>query len=404
MAVFYNSSAILNTASVTNLTASALSATAVITGTIQSAQTAPIIITANSTSATTQYATFVLSNTNGVSFGVSTAASIGTITATNVAAIVVSAGGIQATISTLIFSNTNNVSFGLSTAAASPGTGTLTARIAGNTLSYFNYPAGPISNGTTITLLKGSTNIVQQFNLPYAISFNCIRMPALMTVATGTLTQSSTTYAISTSGPGSYRQTLNVYAQLYTLGTGTQSTGLFLANAYSYASQMDWKFQWNNSTSNTYSFQISYGINNTTSSTEFTYSSNLSSFAYITTQLTGFTGNKFLDIVVTNGASLSEGPYWLAYQVSLSTATVGVFSAAGVLGFISDGMLSFANFVNTQYASGFSPMNVASTALGVGRGFWTTNAVGATSATLQLSNIRTNASNVEIPFEMINRV
>jgi type II secretory pathway component PulC len=178
MAVFYNSSAAIQTVSVTNLTIGGMSATTSITGTAQSANTGAIVVTANSTTGANLFSRLVFTNSNGMTFGVSTAANSVVLTVSTAGAIVVSGGTTSGTISTLVFTNANSVSFGMATAANSIGSATITASYTAPAAeSYFNYPVGPFLGSTFTNLNLGSTNILQPFNLPYAVSFNCIRMP-----------------------------------------------------------------------------------------------------------------------------------------------------------------------------------------------------------------------------------
>jgi hypothetical protein len=78
----------------------------------------------------------------------------------------------------------------------------------------------------------------------------------------------------------------------------------------------------------------------------------------------------------------------------------------GGVGGISALLNTLSLYVNTQYASGFVAMNSGGTApvtqLRLGNGFWTTNTSGLTTNSLTIDNIRTNVSNMEIPFELIN--
>lgn len=405
MAVFYNSSAQIQTASVTNLTMSSLSVTATMSGTVQAALTGQIVITANATSNTDLQSRLILTNSNSITFGAQLVANSVVVTASTRGAIVVSASNTSAVLSTLVFTSTNNFSFGISTAAGSTGQGTIFASYTGaQTDSYYNYPSGPFLGSTFTNLIgtlstTGRTNIVQPFNLPYAVSFNNIRLPGSLSIASTSAFAS--TVGGAAANPAFFAQTINLYANIYTLGTGTQSSALILANSFSFASAMRWSYSWAASNNNTYGFDITFGRDNTTTFTTYGYSALSANIVFQTSQLTNWTGNKFIDVIVTNGASLSQGPYWLAVQVSVST-TQSIFGIT--TGPMSNGIITFSNFINTQYASGFGLMNAASTHLKLGGGFWTGTAIGGTSATLALSNITTNASNVEVPFEMMNWV
>lgn len=395
MAVFYNSSAVGNTSQISRGTVSNLIATnAVISGTIQSVTTGALSVTA--AGANFLVSRLVFSNSNNVTFGVNTAVGIVTVTASvqTAISISVSASGTNAAISTLIFSNNpaGGIYFGLSTGA---GIGTITANTTNTYTSYYRYPHMAWSTGTFSSLSDSNTanrNYIQPFNLPHPISIAYIRMPV-----TQTFNPQTVPATISTGG---YSDNKTAYFNIYTLGTGASSSVLRLLTSVSATSLWAWSVSVStdatNSSLHAVGHTFSYGLEgNATSFTTSYTSASLGSIVFHTSHLTGFTGNRFLDI---NAAiSLDAGPYWVAIGGNKSLTSSGIVTNAGV---ISRHQVSYSNFIFTQYASGFSPMGLASTYLKLGYGISTTNVQGQTSATIALSDIRTAASNIEIPFEM----
>lgn len=414
MAVFYNSSAQIQTASVTNLTMNSLSLTTTISGTVQNAITGAIVVTANSTDGANLQSRLIFSNSNSVTFGAARVANNVVITASTAGAIVVSASNTQATLSTLVFSNTNNFIFEASTNTASTGNLTIWARTTGpTTYSYFNYPVGPFLGSTfvningTIGTRNTRTNIVQPFNLPYPVSFNCLRLPVFQNAMVASTQNSSFTETELRTTRGGFLQTANLYANIYSLDRGANSNLLALVTAFSFASTMLWRYTYTNSTQVSYTYEMSFGRDNTTTNTSYSYSSATAAIIVSTGQLTNVTGNRFVDIVVTNGTSLSAGAYWLMLQISHSTSNESAWTLVGTntsSNPFASGVLTYSNFVNTQYASGFALMNAASTHLKLGAGSWNLVTTDVSPVTIALSNIVTNASNIEVPFELMNRV
>jgi hypothetical protein len=388
MAVFYNSSAVANTLSVSNLTGSSISALSTITGTAAYAASAGFSVSASNTN--TVVSQIVFSNANSVTWGYSTGILAGTLSASAVApgTINISAGTTSNNVSTLVFSNANGISFGLDAAS------TITARYSntGDYKSYFIHPPGPYILSSNTNLLNGSTNIFQSFNVPYPLSIRFIRMPVTQAFV-------STTLGTAESGTKAFGQSVSVFANLYSIGTGTNSNVLQYATGFSRNISMVWSYTYNNSTSNSYLYSIWFDREGVATSYTTGFSTSSAGIVFQTSLWSGFAGNVFLD-VGTQLFSLSEGPYWLAVQMNSTTGTTG-----GVGG-ISALLNTMSLYVNTQYASGFVAMNSSGTApvtqLKLGNGFWTTNTTGLTTNSLTIDNIRTNVSNMEIPFELIN--
>jgi hypothetical protein len=399
-AVFYNSSANINSLSVTNLTASALSAASTITGTVQSATLAGLNVSVSNTSQ--NVASLYLTNSNSMNFSLITAAGIGSIQATAVGqgSFNVSAGTNSRSVSRILLSDANGISFGLGTGASSNRiTATYSDTLFG---SYYAYPQGPNIMSSTVNLLGGSTNIVQPFNLPYGVSlsggYGYIRLGVSNYVSGSTLTNTAALGAPNAGAGKVHRQGISVWANIYTLDTGANSSLLQQLTAFSLFSAIQFSYYWTAATNNSYTVDVTYGREGSTSSSRYNYSSNVSSIIFHNSVLSDFTGNRFLDIPVSGlgNMSLTQGPYWIAFQASSNSSTTNNMSSLTAFN-------TFSFYVNTQYASGWSPMNSAVTMLKLGHGFWTNTATGTTTSPLTISNIQTNASNVEIPFEIINR-
>jgi hypothetical protein len=140
-----------------------------------------------------QTGTVVLSNSNGVSFGMSASASSSVITAsvsltTTPAAI--AAGTQTGSTGTIIFSNSNGISFGMA------GSRTITAQLP--SVSLFR-PDVEVAGSFTLVPSSGSVNMsIRRFSVPFQISATELDLLANLSVAASTAGSFSLSAAIYT--------------------------------------------------------------------------------------------------------------------------------------------------------------------------------------------------------------
>lgn len=293
------------------------------------------------------------------------------------------AGGVSTQISQLVFSNANNHTFGLVG-------NTLTVNYAEPVRSY--YENMPAIQGTQTINFAGSTNFVQPFALPYNLSASYIRF--LMTNV-----YQSTSVGITANISAAFTQGQTWFVNIYSLGTGTNSSRL--EQVTSTSATMEIRASFTNSTNNqSNSVNITFPVTGSTASTQITTQTTVGSFIMHTSAFSAnFNTNRFLDVPFAT--SLSAGQYWIALQKSSSTNTAG--NTAGV-NVISNYRYNNSLFAVSQITSGFGSMGVTGTTapLQVGNGSisFTAAGTGTLVSTLALSNITGVSSHLRMPFQM----
>jgi hypothetical protein len=254
-------------------------------------------------------------------------------------------------------------------------------------LSYFSNVDAV--QGTTTMSVQGSTSYIQPFFLPSPLSISYIRMPVTMSTA------STSNAAASGNVSASMMSTLN--AVIYSLGVGGNSNSLRSVASGSAGFSQQWSLSITGAAGTDYSYtqQITYPLTGGTSS--FSTSSAVTSAAVSVSNASNFAGLAYLDIPFAT--SLAPGAYWLGFGISSANTTAGS-------SFLGNAVISFSNWAVTQPNVAIAPMGAAtnsSVQLALGLGSFTTNAIG-TTASLDLSNISSSASQPIIPFQMIRQV
>lgn len=308
-----------------------------------------------------------------------------------VASINVSAGTTSNNLSNLVFSNANGVSFGLNA-------GTITATINPSGLVpasyYFNLP---IFQGSGNTLsLGGSSNWVQPFILPYDVSFSYLRL--MLTNSFG-----STTVGTTANATNQLNQTQTWFANIYTAGTGASSKSLQRIAGSSATMAMAIRHTCGTGTAaQTLSYDITYPATGNYSTYNTSYNPG-NTIALSTTQLTQFSGNRYMDIPFAT--SLAAGNYWIAFQRSSATAITGAGNTFS--GATHQNSFYYATQINSNFqeygVSATTGTIISTSPVYLGLGSWSTNTLGATSVSLALSNISTLALNPIVPFQLIRQ-
>lgn len=273
----------------------------------------------------------------------------------------------------------------ISVSVAAPG--------GGATLSWWqNYVLGAgfnwLGNSSSNSAIR-----VLPFVMPQAISASYIRLP--ITCSMVSTTASNTTANTSYTFNKSYSQAVVIYSN----GTGASSLSL----QYVTSGLASWVFQisiTHGATGSQYTVahNITYPSQGVYSNFNTSYAVTSATLNISTDLLTGFTGNKFLDIPFAN--SLSADNYWAGFGISTATA-----SNAGPN--LSSAGLSITGTV----AQIGSPLNWgqigqatnSSNQLQLGLGIWTTNAAIMSTSSLALANISSEASGIMFHWQMIRQ-
>lgn len=347
MAVFYNSSAQIQSANFTNVSAASL-----VTGTIQSAQSAAINVSA-----------VTGANTTG------------------------------ALMSNLIFSNVGGqgITFGLATAA---GAGTLTASAAGGgggvTMSH--YDNMPLIDALVTTSLStsGATNVfLQPFQLPAGISIGWVRLLASFS------RPGSASFATS-NGVFTYSAVSSWWINIYSLGTGASSESLVSYATTSGAHTYFARASMAGTTGTSVRQEVSWSYYNRTQATQISWSTVLTTasfnFSQNATAFDNLSGLRFLDIPFAT--SLPAGNYWFGINNSFSTAT-NTANMTGVS--ISQNSL----YCVTQVASTLREMG-NTTQRGIVQALGSVN-ITTIGASVSINAISPIASNPKIPFQLLRQ-
>jgi hypothetical protein len=379
-------------------------------------------------------------STNGLSMGIpaflTTAAAGGGIT--NVA---MSAGTVSTLASAFTFSNSNNVTFGFGTGAsagvitasfsaaggAGAGTNTSVITTAGTDLSFevntsgitIAYPAwlttaanstvtGGGGGGATLSFYNNlelvsfnaklpidrSGLFVFPFILPQAVNFGYIRLWA-------SLGPQGTSGVTATSANTSFtaNQSLSSAMLLFTQmpGANSNSLGLLTSKVMS--------FGWQNSISNgntgsqfSVSINLTYPIQGTYSTTQFTSAYTATAYSVGVAQLSNFSFNKCMDVPYQG--SLTAGNYWLAVGFSSASAVNGPSA-------LTNAKMNDLNFYgNTQaVAPGLMGVTAAtSVQMFAGLGQWHTTLALSSTSVIAFSDISAITNSPIIYFQMNNGI
>lgn len=334
----------------------------------------------------TNLSALTYADSNGISFGLNgstmTASHNGLTSQSNQAA---SAANGSFAFQTISFSNLNGISFGTSAGSA------ITASTAETPRSFFAFP--DFVQSTISFQVSGSSSYMQPFFLPYDMSVSYIRMPI-----SGSIQGSMTAVGTANNVTRGFTLSSTINLGLYSQGVGLSSRSLITYATSSATLIQQATIQAAGTGSNWSSgHTISYPVEGGTSTTTVTGAATSASFTLQSSQLSNFTGMRFLDIPFAT--SLSAGAYWMLYGSSSSVSTSGTANLSTVV-------LLASNFVHSQPNQGVGIIGVATNSsiqFRQGLGSFSTNTIATTSG-VALANVSTSASNPIIPFQMIRQV
>jgi hypothetical protein len=308
---------------------------------------------------------------------------------TTIAAMTANGSVSAATAGTVNFNNANGVTFGIN---GNTITASVAAAGAANTVSFYeNFPYLPMTSAISYAQ---SVSQVVPFMMPYNISASYIRMPITM----GAASTAFTTGVANTSFTASIMSTL--VAVIYSLGTGANSRSLqSVASGSVGFTQLNSMSINANSTVYSLGTTISYPFEGGTSSYTTGYTNSSATLNFSSNSYTNFTGVRYLDIPFNN--SLAPGQYWMAYGQSTSVATQ--VAAASML---TGARMTFNNYVITQPSLTYLRMGNISATNNYGyllAGSFTTAGGVISTASLNLTNISSSASQPTLYFQMIRQ-
>jgi hypothetical protein len=348
-----------------------------------------------STSGTVDARTLSFQGAGGVSVGVSNGSVVisgvtgGAGGTTNQTGPNIAAGTQTATSGTVVFSNSNGVSFGMDNSSV------VTASVAaGNTLSFFAYPPAVHGVLVNMTQTSGSSRFVQPFVLPSAVSFNWARLMYSFNdsaIGTAGTTQANTSYSVEryttiaiglfSQGAGANSKSLQQFAS-----SSAGITGRTIYTAGAQGSQY------------TISIAKTYPAESENSNWVTNYAVSSGSIVISSNSNTAFTGIRFLDIPWAS--SLANGNYWLAIGASTSSA-----SNSGNISFAGTAGMALSALVASQSNISLGRLGIATAASSFqwypGLGVHTTNASGFTTNSIGLNSVSQQASNAQLPFQLI---
>jgi len=333
---------------------------------------------------------------NGISFGLNA----GTLTAQHnaittamlsnaatISDILVSGGTTSNLLSAITFADGNGIFFGLDAS-------TMTARQKFQS-AWNNYD----DNVNSIAALTSqSVSLCMSFHLPFPISASYIRLPMVLTTGSTTIPTLASNTATASNNIGT---TFN--AVIYSIGTGANSLSLqYVASGAAF-------FTWSQRISITSTTRASYsqgfsgeleGLAAPGTSLSTQYSLSQTNYAFSTTWLTAFTGTRFLDIPLAS--SLSAGPYWLILGYSTSSASGGAVAA----GMTNARLVLSANYIRTMTAAAslVAPLGNAvagSTGGHMGAASFST-AGGGTTNSIPFANLTNNTQYIPWQFARVS--
>lgn len=322
-------------------------------------------------------ATIVFSNSNGISFGLNGSTMTGSHNAlTSQSNQAASASNGSFTFQTLGFSNANGVTFGTSAGSIVTASVATAAGGQGSLVSFVPYQA--ISTATQA--VTTGQNQFASFALPQPMTLSYIRFVASMAASASNIATIASGSATANGGVvGSYS------ALIYQLGTGANSQSLEMITSQSVGFTFQNSISITNSTQGSYTQAITYPLNGGTSSYSTQYSISNTVYSFSTNHLTGFTGQKYIDVPLP--ATLSAGNYWAMFNISQNTTSAGALTAINVPRAFPQSYL----VVNQPDYNAMLMGGSNNTLAQWGAGFFTTAPV--TVGTVALSNLSRNGSN-----------
>jgi hypothetical protein len=255
------------------------------------------------------------------------------------------------------------------------------------TLSYFEHPGGALAGSQTFNV-GGSSNFVFPFVLENYVSASYIRMPA----SWGLVSTSFATSAVPWSTTFSEANTQ--WVVFYSQGTGANSRSL----QYVTSASAGWTYQVSATGANaTNNWTVTQNITwpqegKNTNAAGINYASTLSTVNVSTTNMTDFTGWRYLDVPFA--ASLSPGNYWVAVQ---SSSTTGGGKALH---------LGVTHIVISQVNTAIGNLGAATNStlqFQPGLGSWSTNTIGTTTSSMALSQISSDGSQLRLSFAFMRQ-
>jgi hypothetical protein len=253
---------------------------------------------------------------------------------------------------------------------------------------YRNLPAWHSS--ATIMSALGSSSQIFPFEVDNNVSINYMRVPASMSVqSTSFASTGNTSYSVN------YQETHRfVY---YTRGVGASSLSLqsytSTSASFRHSAQLSRNTTNNISVSNTLTF---YGSGGTTSTT-FSYAATNSSDQWSTTQLSNFTGFRWLDLPLST--TFGHGQFWLMFGISTAITTQQTVNISNYKVFIHDfPVATQANLTAQEIGSASNSSNQIIPGIGL-----FSTAGGGTTNSLPLSAISSIQSH-PILFLQLSRI
>lgn len=265
------------------------------------------------------------------------------------------------------------------------------------TVSYYQFPAGAIQlSNTTSVGIGGSSVFVEPFVLPVYVSASYIRVPILVLFGSSAI---ATTANISLT----LQQTVTDFIHIYSQGVGASSQSIQSIYSTSNTGVLQVRYQVGAASNNqTCSHAITYGVTGSAAANFATnYSPAASSNMRIsTTHLTSFNSYRFLDIPLAT--LLSPGNYWIGIQKSSATATTG--GVAGMTNVTSSYAMVAMSQNNFSIRQMGGHTSISSNAwMGYGHGFWSTNSLGRTTASMGLASVSSINNHPVVQFQFIRR-
>ena len=367
-----------------------------------SAGASPVNFSAGTTSG--NLGSVVFSNSNGVSFGLNGSTITASVNAGAGGGVAIAASNSTFTSGTVVMSNAGgaltisngaqSVLFSVPATSSLVGASGISISTAGSTISVYQPDLSYFANAMYLfnsqtQTAQQSTSVVLPVQLQGGVSAGFIRMPHTVSIA-------STSFASTAASAYSYNQQETHNIVLYSLGSGASSQSL---QSFS-SSSVSFRFSINVSQNTTNNISVTHGltypVSNGTSSLSFSYAATNSTMQVSTTHMTALSGMKMWDTQFAG--RVAQGRVFMAYGQSTTQTTQGTanLSAARMvhshIGISQPnntlGMFGIANSASNQWQQGLGSYS---------------NAGGATTGSIDLSQISSSASHVAPYIQMINQ-
>lgn len=307
-------------------------------------------------------------------------------------ALYVSASNTSNAVSTLVFSNANGVSFGLSTAA---DVATVTAQAVAAAPVESWYDPYPVWQGSTTTTFATSQMLINPVVIPFDLSISYLRIPATFAYGqTSIASQVGITVHQLTNG-------FSWNAIVYTRNSGVSSNTL----SYLFSSRATAEYRVSVS-ANGSSCTVNYNLSMPSTGSSFTFSTSnttqgasysiVSSNAGMTGIRDQLTGNRWIDIPFAT--SLSAGDYYFGFWRNSSSATAGTSNMQNAT---QNNTTYFLTQINVSMLPPGMSTNASTSPIKWGMGVYSNaNTTNFTTA-LDQSVISSTASNLLVPFQLI---